>query len=354
MVKTCFVLALTALLAAGCNKSNPNYCAGKNPDNNCLEDAAGDSTTGCTSDQSCSGATPVCDLNGSKTCVQCTTTESSACSGTTPICGTDDTCGACTMHSQCASDVCLPDGSCSDGGNVAYVDPAGTDNDTCSKAMPCTKVAKALATAMPFVKFTGTTSEQVTINNQDVTLLADPGAQLTYSMAGVILKVDGTSTVKIYDLEIANGLGATGIGISMPAGNTADLTLQRAKLTGNTGGGISASGGTLTVTQSQLTGNTGGGISASGGTLTVTQSQLTGNTGGGISASGGTLTVTQSQLTGNTGGGISITSAQFTIVNNFIAQNGAGTLRASRRREDSTRSRRQERIRWTSTRSRRI
>ncbi len=246
-------------------------------------DGASDSTTGCTSDQSCSGSTPVCDLSGSKTCVQCTTTESSACSGTTPICGTDDTCGACTMHSQCASDVCLPDGSCSDGGNVAYVDPAGTDNDTCSKAMPCTKVAKALATAMPFVKFTGTTSEQVTINNQDVTLLADPGAQLTYSMAGVILKVDGTSTVKIYDLEIANGLGATGIGISMPAGNTADLTLQRAKLTGNTGGGISASGGTLTVTQSQLTGNTGGGISASGGTLTVTQSQLTGNTGGGIS-----------------------------------------------------------------------
>ncbi len=264
-------------------------------------DGGGDGTTGCTSDQSCSGATPVCDLNGSKTCVQCTTTESSACSGTTPICGTDDTCGACTMHSQCASDVCLPDGSCSDGGNVAYVDPAGTDNDTCSKAMPCTKVAKALATAMPFVKFTGTTSEQVSINNQDVTLLADPGAQLTYSMAGVILKVDGTSTVKIYDLEIADGLGATGIGISMPAGNTADLTLQRAKLTGNTGGGISASGGTLTVTQSQLTGNTGGGISASGGTLTVTQSTIDLNDGGGINITGATT---------------------FTIINNFIYRNG--------------------------------
>ncbi len=264
-------------------------------------DGGGDGTMGCTSDQSCSGSTPVCDLSGSKTCVQCTTTESSACSGTTPICGTDDTCGACTMHSQCASDVCLPDGSCSDGGNVAYVDPAGTDNDTCSMAMPCTKVAKALATAMPFVKFTGTTSEQVTINNQDVTLLADPGAQLTYSMAGVILKVDGTSTVKIYDLEIADGLGATGIGISMPAGNTADLTLQRAKLTGNTGGGISASGGTLTVTQSQLTGNTGGGISASGGTLTVTQSQLDLNDGGGINITGATT---------------------FTIINNFIYRNG--------------------------------
>jgi hypothetical protein len=94
----------------------------------------------------------------------------------------------------------------------------------------------------------------------------------------------------------------------MPAGNTAKLTLLRAKILNNTGGGISASGGTLTVSLSTISANQGGGISASGGTLTVSQSTISANQGGGISVGAGTM---------------------FRIVNNFIVRNGdpdAGTF----------------------------
>jgi hypothetical protein len=142
--------------------------------------------------------------------------------------------------------------------------------------------------------------EPVQINNQTVTILAAPGTHLTHGNPGVILKVDGASVVQIVDLSIANGLGGTGIGISLPAGNTASLDLLRVTVTNNAGGGISATGGTLTISQSTISGNTGNGISATGGTLTILRSTISGNTGGGLSISG----------------------SQFDITNSFIVQNG--------------------------------
>jgi len=151
------------------------------------------------------------------------------------------------------------------------------------------------------VKFHGTTDEAVSINDQNVILLADPGAKLTRMNNGLLLEVKGSSQVAIYDLELtgASGGGA-GVGLSLPPGNTATLDLQRAKVTSNTAAGISASGGTLTVSQSTISGNTGSGISASGSTLMVSRNTISGNTGGGISVMNGT----------------------FDITNNFIVQNG--------------------------------
>ena len=295
------VIVIVASVWTACHKDN-DYCPGALHNDCSLIDAAtipDQGPTGCSSNTQCTAPTAVCDIP-TTTCVQCTSSEASACSGTTPVCGTNDGCRGCEAHAECSSDVCLPDGSCGSDTNVAYVDPGGTDNTSCTKAMPCTKVAKALATGRAFVKFTGSTNDQVSINNQNVTLLADPGAKLSYSLAGVILTVTGTSNVSIYDLSITDGLGSTGVGISMPTGNTAVLSLHRAKLTNNAGGAVSTSGGTLSVTQSTISGNAGGGFVASGGTLTVTQSTIS----------------------GNAGGGFSLSSTQFTITNNFIAGNG--------------------------------
>ena len=87
MVKTCFAIALTALLAAGCNKSNPNYCPG-NPDNNCTEDGGGDVAAAGGSNGDCpSAGKSVCDTTETPhACVECTTTDDTACTGTTPVC----------------------------------------------------------------------------------------------------------------------------------------------------------------------------------------------------------------------------------------------------------------------------
>ncbi len=254
------VLALL-ILGVGCHK-NEKFCENANPNDNCLEiDAPVDTTKSCVSSAEC--APQVCDLTGSKVCVQCTAAEPAACTGTTPAC-VSNACEKCTSHAQCASAACLPDGSCAAETSVAYVDPGGTDNALCSKAMACTKVAKALATSRPYLKFTGTTNEQVALNNRNVTFLADPGAKLSDTINGILLRIDGTSQVTIYDLEITGASGASNPGISMQPGNTATLTMVRGRVTNNAGGGISISGGQFDITNSIVARN-GSGSSVLGG-----------------------------------------------------------------------------------------
>ena len=226
----------------------------------------------CTSSADC--APMVCDVAGSMTCVQCTAAEDEACGGATPACGSDGTCRGCTAHAECDSGACLPDGSCGDDANVAYVDPAGTDNASCTRAMPCTLVGKALATGRPYVKLTGTTDEAVTVDNdRDVAFLADPMARLTRTNgAGAILTVrdDGT-TLTIYDLAIGDAPNSpSGIGIVIPpAAGAPTVALVRATVTNNPGGGISASGGTLAVTRSTISLNEGGGITVMNGVFVI-------------------------------------------------------------------------------------
>lgn len=308
------LLLVAVLTAAGCKHTNTNYCPGAKLDN-CLDvDAAIDAPVGCTSDQSCSGAMAVCDLV-SKDCVQCEGSDAAACVGVTPTCGSDEMCHACVAHADCASDACLPNGSCGDDSTVAYVDPTGTDNTMCTKATPCIKVAKALATMRSFVKFHGITNEPVSINNQNVTFLADAGAKLTDTSNGVLLEIKGTSQVAIHDLEVTGASGPSGVGLSLPTGNAATVMLQRVKLTNNTGAGISAFGGSLTVSQSTIAGNTGGGITIGGGATFVIVGNVffsNGNNGSGI----GGISITTSQA--------SVNRLDFNSFNKNLTQDGVG------------------------------
>jgi len=157
-------LGFASSLLFGC-KDNPDYCAGHPSDTTCMADGGGSGSVdapGCTGDPMCASPTPSCVVD-TGTCVECTAGgNESECTGMKPACGDDHACRACSTHADCsASAACLPDGSCGDDSNVAYVDPSGSDNTTCTKSMPCTKVSKALATSRPFVKFHGTTNEQV-------------------------------------------------------------------------------------------------------------------------------------------------------------------------------------------------
>jgi hypothetical protein len=296
-------LVLAAALTASCEKTQPNYCPTA-PDHNCLEL---DADLSCKADQDCSGARPVCDLQGPRICVQCTTNEPAACTGTSPVCGADNTCHGCTAHTQCASNVCLPDGSCAADTSVAYVAPTGADG-TCSKSAPCKTLDAALQQKRPYVKIaTGLVKDTktTTIDGQTVTILADPGAQLDRDGDGPVLAVSGAdAAVQIYDLEVTGATGAPGgDGIQLTAnGDNPSLGLTRVTIDGNQGNGITASGGTLAVSQSTITNNQAVGINSSGGTLTVLRSIVSINQSGGIIMAGsGTV---------------------FTITNNFIYRNG--------------------------------
>jgi hypothetical protein len=262
------ILLLVASVGVGSCRCNSKYCEGA-PDNNC--DNLADGSERCTSNEQCEEPTAVCDVTGSMTCVQCTPDQASACGGKTPTCGEDHMCRACRAHSECPdSDTCLPDGSCADPGQVAYVQPpalGGTANPSCTLAMPCTKVASALQTGRPYVKLAGTNDEggTLSIDSRNVTLLAERDAKLVRTSNGLHVEIRGTSQVAIYDLEISGASGAQGIGLSIPAGATATVTLTRVKVSGNQAGGISASGGSLTVSQGTISGNTGAGITTSTG-----------------------------------------------------------------------------------------
>jgi hypothetical protein len=324
---------------AACKTQSSNYCADVPVTHNCLDDAyvAPDMTTGCTGNSSCSGAMPVCNL-GAGTCVQCSGSDANECTGTTPVCGSGDTCEACTAHSQCASDVCKPDGSCSDGTDVAYVAPTGTGS-ACTQLSPCATVMTALATMRPYLKIAGTIDEQATINNQNVILLADPGAALSETTAGVILTVTGSSQVSIYGLTITGALGSTSVGISMPAGNIATLALYQVTVSNGGGVGISAAGGSLTIDRSMISQNAGGGISiTAGGAFTIVNNFLFSNGTNAGTIGGVSISTTQNasnridfnsfnknETQDGLGAAIQCVAGTFTARNNIMSGNGTIT-----------------------------
>lgn len=279
----------------------------------------------------CPTATPVCNT-ATMSCVACTATDVGACGGFMPVCGSDGVCRGCSAHAECASNACLPDGSCGDDTNVAYVDPSGANNTSCSRVMPCPQVTMALSTNRPFVKLHGTIDEAVLLSGRDVTFLADIGTVLKNSVAGTdsaALKLSGTGHVQLYDLTIANSTS----GIFITQGSTVVLSLTSVRVENNANGGIVILGGTLTMARSAVSDNTGaGGISTVPpfGTITVTESTFAGNSGGqGLSLQGGSLVVSRSTFLNNINGGVAVFSGgTFVIVGNMFFNNGSSTSTA--------------------------
>jgi hypothetical protein len=312
LIYSCILFLLVSVGISSC-RSNPKYCEGA-PDNNC--DNLIDGSAHCTSNEQCAEPSAVCDVTGSMACVQCTPDQAGACSGKTPVCGDDHSCRGCSAHSDCpGSDTCLPDGSCADPEQTAYVQAGGTGAPPCAKATPCGTLQEgitAVNATRPYIKVSNAgggvlaPNATTTIDGKSVIILAEPGAKLDRTGDGVNLEVRNTGAdVQIYDLEISGASGAgTGFGLSLPAGTTATITLTRVKVSGNQAGGITTSGGSLTVSQSTISGNNGGGVSATGGTLTLSQSTISVNIGGGISIA---------------------TGVNFDITNCFIVRNGNST-----------------------------
>ncbi len=319
------VVVLIVAITASCERTHPNYCATATH-HNCLEL---DADVSCHADQDCSGTTPVCDLQGSRVCVQCTTSKPSACMGVTPVCGADNACHGCTAHAQCGSSVCSPDGSCASEASVAYVAPGGTDG-TCTKSSPCKTLDAALKQSRAIVKMAAglvKDTKATTIDGQAVTIVADAGAQLDRDGDGPVLVVTGAgAVVQIYDLEITGASGAAGAdGIQLTAnGGTPSLALTRVTVDKNQGNGVAATGGILSLTHATLDGNQGNGIAVAGGMLTISQSSITSSQAAGVTISAGTLSLSRSVISANQGGGIVMTGSGtlFTINNNFIYRNG--------------------------------
>ncbi len=221
---------------------------------------------GCTANDQCSSATPVCDLAETGTCVQCTATDAQACTGRTPLCGSDNLCHSCTAHADCASAACLPDGSCGSPQDVAYVVEGASSGGLCSLEAPCGALSRALATGRPFLKLHGAFVEPLLVEGgRQLVLLAAPDSRLTASGGPIITVRDSATSLTIHDLALTDAPGLAGYGLLVPAGAGApSVNLNRVTVTNNQAGGISVSAGTLAISRSTILGNPGGGLTISG------------------------------------------------------------------------------------------
>lgn len=278
-------------------------------------------------------------------CVQCTTNESAACTGNTPVCGSDNACRGCTAHSECESDACLPNGSCSSEEEVAYVNPNGGATQ-CTKSLPCATLQAAVTAKKRYIKISGKLSGSTTIKDAEVTLLGDPGAKLTGPGYG--LTVDGKSNVAIYDLEFSDG----SLGIDVRP-STSSLSLTRCTLSDAR---IYASGVNLNIDQSTIfnfradgdcavtsfgdvnittstISNNYNGVCVTSGTATVSNTTISGNANIGLSVGQGKLSVQQSTISGNRllgiGAGDSVHITRSMIANNGFGISARGTLSIS-------------------------
>lgn len=232
--------------------------------------------------------------------------------------------GPCTTHRQCESNVCLPEGKCSDGVDVAFVDPGG-EGTSCSLSSPCSAIEAALKTGRSYLKMTGTTkvTDTVAITGKKLTVLADSGAKLTRDTPGTLVKVTDSSQVAIFDLEISGARGPEGIGIWMPTANNSNVSLERVTVGPNAREGIKIeSTGVMNISQSTITGNYRG-LVANGSIVNVRQSVIRNSLVFGIYANNSAVQIMRSTIENNGKGGLVVfLPTEFQIANNFIVQNG--------------------------------
>ena len=300
-------VALTALALAlpSCRQLDPEFCAAHPRDVDCAGRAGVGIDAGmCTEDEQCTDPTPVCDITRSM-CVPCTSVEVGACGGATPVCGADELCHACTMDAECASQTCLPDGSCASPLDVLYVSPGGSDVATCMPDDHCS-LARALAL----------------IDGTKSTIRLDPAH---YNL---------TATVALsHDLHLV-GRGAVLDRNAADSGEVVDLapgtniSLDYVTVTGgdgDSGHGISCIQASAALREVTIEGNAGSAIFATRCALAISHSQLLDNQGLAIAASAGDLALVRSVIAGNAAGGLDLVDMSFDLENNAIVKNGGPT-----------------------------
>lgn len=278
MTRVALVLGLAAA-AVGCKAPNPLSC--ELPDNAdepaCQPppDAAEVCPTECVARQFCHD----------QVCVDCVV--SAQCEAPdAPVCRADHTCGPCTAHGDCASNVCdLPSGRCVDEQDVIYVEAGATGTD-CARSTPCpTLAAGALQLgARRVIKLEGTDvigdPATTTLDDADATIFADPGTAIS-STAAVALAITGDARVAIFDLRIH---GAAGDAIVL--GGTATLALDHVGVFDNVGRGVVVDGGALAIHGGVIALNRKGGLELENATMEVTNTLFVAN-GDPASAVGG-------------------------------------------------------------------
>jgi hypothetical protein len=229
-----------------------------------------------------------------------------ACSGATPVCGADEACHPCALDAECASQTCLPDGSCASPLDVLYVSPTGSDLATCMPDDHCS-LARALAL----------------IDGTKSTIRLDPAH---YNLLGTVVLPHDLHLVGRGAILDRNAAGSGEV-LDIAAGT--HIMLDYVTVVGGDGAsghGISCTQATLTLREVTIQGNGGCAISSSGCQLVVSHAQLLNNQDTGISAVAGDVTLVRSVVAGNQIDGIDLAASSYDIENNVIVKNGGPSI----------------------------
>ncbi len=293
-----------ALAVPACRQLNPEFCANHPQDLDCAGRTgigAGIDAGLCTQDEQCTDSTPVCDITRSM-CVPCMPGKIGACGGAAPVCGIDEACHPCAMDAECASQTCLPDGSCASPLDVLYVSPTGSALATCMPDDHC-----SLARALALIDGTKST---IRLDPAHYSLMATVALPHDLHLVGRGAILDRNAADSGEVLDIAAGTHVSLDYVTVTGGD------------GASGHGIVCINATLTLREVTIQGNGGCAISSSGCQLVVSHSQLLDNQDSGIIASTSDVTLVRSVVSGNQFAGIDLSLSSFDIENNVIAKNG--------------------------------
>ena len=349
------VLALAAS-AAGCEKDNPNFCAGDDPRPECNVDARPiDAREGCTANPELCAADEDCLDN---VCVDCTGADDHQDADCTdpaaPVCDVSRDCRACAADSECDSDFC-DQGACAPENSVLFVEvTSGSDSgdNTCaSKASPCRTLTHALSKVPPtngapaqnrrYIKLltTGTYAEpgMVIIDDKTVVIVGAPPtggnrSVIDRSTMGQTMEIKGQAHVRLERLAVndANGNAAKGIECK----ESATLLADGIEVANNSGIGIVGDPCTLILRDSVVTRSAGGGVSVTNGRVVLVNNVIVDNGGNTSSSFGGlrldvgvdpTSVVQSNTVAGNNAmatDGITCLNDTITVLNSIVFGDG--------------------------------
>jgi hypothetical protein len=299
-----FGLAALALALLACRQLDPAFCANHPEDLDCIGRTgigAGIDAGLCTQDEQCTNSTPVCDITRSM-CVPCMQGKVGACGGVTPVCGVDEACHPCTMDAECASQICLPDGSCASPIDVLYVSPTGSPLATCMPDDHC-----SLPRALALIDGTKST---IRLDPAHYNLLATVTLSSDLHLVGRGAILDRNAPDSGPVLNIAPGTHISIDYVTVTGGD------------GDGGDGIDCANATLALREVTIQGNAGSAISGSRCQLMVSHAQLLNNQVYGIATSASDLVLVRSLVAGNANVGLHLDVTTYDIENNVIVKNG--------------------------------
>ncbi len=256
------------------------------------------------------------------------------CSGARPICETGR-CVACTANAQCASGVCIEDGTCADEADVAYVSPTGAATGNCLALSPCNTItfALSLAPTRPFIVIdSGTYSQNATIRLFGTRRLIGRGATrpiIQRGTAGPIVTM-ATGFFGLEFMEIAGATGGAleddtgGNGVVCPIDANGAVRIIDSVIRDNAATGVRLRKCTATSILSRFTGNGASGLAATDSGVTLDRCTVSDN-GNGLNLDGGNFSVTNTFVTRNQNDAIELflfTGQLGTFAFNTIVDNG--------------------------------